>query len=114
TAYSRAGAGSPGAARLLGVVSGGRIWREMMSPCVRALAFSRRAATAGTSRASAAARIRRRLAPHENGRAKATIIAYWARMPWAWSSIWPHSATAPATRSAVIADAPRGGDEYQA
>ena len=40
---------------------------------------------------------------HENGSASATIIACWARMPWACSSTWPHIATAPPTRSDVPA-----------
>ena len=56
----------------------------------------------------------RRLEPREKGRARATTIACSARMPWACSSILPHSATAPPTRSRVAADAVRGVGAYHA
>ena len=52
--------------------------------------------------------------PHDMGSASATIIACCARIPWACSSTWPQSATAPPTSSDVAAEAVRGLGAYHA
>ena len=75
TACSRAGSGVPGALRLLGSRSGGRIDGGIGAPWRSASACSPRAGTAGTPSASATSCTRRRFGPAVSGSASASSWA---------------------------------------